>query len=398
VLKAGRFDLEGETGEGLRDLLLPEALRAYRRLSKSYVDQDGLRGPDEAPFTRNARLLLPFYPIYRVLAALGFLHYPRYRHVQGQAYWILANLFLHKQMQATEYLDSAVAAGAFLVRSQNPDGSWDYPLPGWTRKISSVYGLWGGLSLVKLYNATRDDQYLEAALRWKKCLTQKVGINHYRINENDLEFISYFYPAGTNTVPNASTLALAFLSNLGSDLSDGDERLMIGLLKSIQAFQLPTGEIAYTQARVHYQCQNYNAFEFIDLFEFARNTESQAVIPILKGVADFLARGVSREGQVGYSCTSEYPEITYHTLIVASALHYAYLLFADQTYANFRNSILGKLYRRTSSLLTRHAIYKLGPIKVSDRAFFARQAAYCLLSFLRLSEVSRIEFLDSTLF
>jgi len=337
------------------------------------------------------------YPLYRTLAGLGFLRYPRYRYVQGQAYWIIANLFLYKGLGEPKYLDSAVATGRQLVSSQNPDGSWTNPLPGWQDRISTVYCSWGGLALAKLYNATRDDEYLAAAVSWKECMLQKVGTYHTTVGGKDLELIQYFHPTNKIACPNASTLALAFLSNLARYLTESDQRLMRNLLTSIGSMQLTTGEIPYTEHRLHYQCQSYNAFEFIDLFEYVRNQGSTEAIRVLKGITDFLLQGVSQGGQVGYSCISEYPEVSYHTLIVAAALHYASLLFGDPSYAAARNRIIARIVRGSGLMPLRHGVSRLGPAKVKDRAFFARQTTYCLVSLLRIALVPQMELLNDTL-
>jgi hypothetical protein len=379
------------------DSVLPAALRLYRKLSQSYLDASGLYGPDEYPFTWEAGAIMQFYPLYRTLTGLGLLRYPRYRYVQGQAYWIIANLFLYKSLEESKYLDLAIATGRQLVNTQNPDGSWINPLPGWQDRISTVYCSWGGLALVKLYNATRDDEYLAAAVSWKECMLQKVGTCHTTLSDKDLELIQYFYPTETGACPNASTLALAFLSNLARHLTSSDQLLMRKLLSSIGKLQLTTGEIPYTEHRVHYQCQSYNAFEFVDLFEYARNSNSTEVIRILKGLADFLCKGVSQSGQVGYSCSNVYPEVLYHSLIVAAALHYASLLFGDRKYAAARHRIIDRIVRGSGLMPLYHGVSKFGPVKVKDRAFFARQTTYSLVSLLRIALIPRMEFLNGTL-
>lgn len=358
---------------------------------------DGLYGPDEYPFTWEAKALIPFYPVYRLLAGAGLLSYPRYRYVQGQAYWIIANLFLYKEFEKQEYLDSAIAAGKQLVSSQNTDGSWTNPLPGWKDRISTVYCSWGSLALVKLYNATRDDEYLTSAMNWKDCMLQKVGMRHVSVEGKNLQLIQYFHPTKSVACPNASTLALAFLSNLARYLTQSDQQLMKDLLTSISTIQLPTGEIPYTEDRVHYRCQSYNAFELIDLFEYNRNQASTEAIPILKRIAKFLLRNVSQDGQIGFSCYNQYPEISYHTLIAAAALHYAYVQFGDLMYADARNRIIGRITRGSGSIPLIHGVSKFGPVKAHDQAFFARQASYSLVSMLRMALIPQKNSLNATL-
>ncbi len=386
-----------DLGMASKEGVLPGAMELYRTLSDSYSDTDGLYGPDEYPFMWEAGALMHLYPVYRLLAGLGLLRYPRYRYVQGQAYWIIANLFLYKSSREPKYLDSAVVTGRHLVRSQNPDGSWTNPLPGWQDRISTVYCSWGGLALAKLYNATKDDECLAAAMNWKECMLRKVGTFNTTLEGEDYEFIQYFHPTNSIVCPNASTLALAFLSNLARYLTQRDQLLMRKLLASIGSIQLSTGEIPYTEDRVHYQCQSYNAFEFIDLFEYARNEGSTEANLVLKGIANFLSKGVPESGQVGYSCSREYPEVTYHTLIVAAALHYASLLFGDSIYANAKRRIIARILQKSGFMPSYYGISKFGPIKVHDRAFFARQATYCLVSMLRIALVSDMNLLNATL-
>lgn len=380
-----------------QESVLSAAIRLYRKLSDSYSDTRGLSGPDEYPFTWDAGAIMHFYPVYRLLTGLGILRYPRYRYVQCQAYWIIANLFLYKSSRETEYIDSAVSAGRQLVKSQNPDGSWTFPLPGWQDRISTVYCTWGGLALVKLYNATKDGEYLAAAIGWKECMLRKVGTCHATFGGNDQEFIQYFHPMSSSACPNASTLALAFLSNLAQVLSESDQLLMRNLLTSVGTVQLTAGEIPYTEHRIHYQCQSYNAFEFIDLFEYTRNQSSPEATRILKGLADFLYQGVSLAGRVGYNCSNEYPEVSYHTLIVAAALHYASLLFKNPNYAAARHRIIARFVSGSGLKPWYYGLSKFGPAKVTDRAFFARQAAYSLVSLLRIALVPRMECLNDTL-
>jgi hypothetical protein len=396
-LDANEIALESpmETGVVQRSVLFSEALETYRKLEK-YSDRAGLLGPDEAPFTRQAWALLPFYPLYRILAGLSVLSYPRYRYVQGQAYWIIGNLFLFRKLRQSSYLENAEVAGKYLVESQSSDGSWRHPLPGWRDRISTVYCLWGGLSMIKLYYATDDERYLNSALRWKRCLLQKVGVQNCRLHNADFDFVRYFYPIESVACPNVSTLALAFLSNLISYLDETEWQLTRSLLRSIRAFQLPSGEIPYTASRVHYQCQSYNAFEFIDLFEYARNVESPETTKILEGIARFLAQSVSAQGQVGYDCSNKNYEVKYHTMIVAAALHYSSLLHGDTNLRAMSDRILSRIYAWPRWYREDHGLFRIGPFMIRDRAFFARQSTYCLVSLLRLAIISDTRLLDDS--
>lgn len=373
-------------------------VRIYRRLSEKYEDEEGLFGPDEFPFTSEMPLFYSVYPLYRFLAGTKVLSYPRYRYVQAQAYWILGNLFLFKHTKDRRFLDSASTAGNWLTRSQREDGSWSFPLPGWRDRVNTVYCTWGALSLVKLHRFTGEGRYLESALRWKDYLFRVTKTRKTTYDGKNVELVQYSHPAQLDLVPNASTLAVAFLSNIDGFLSGEEEAGIETMVKSIACFQQKSGEIAYSSRSIHYICPSYNGFEFVDLFECARNHPSELVLKLLQQIADYLLRTVTQDGLVRYDCGHMFPQVHYHSLIVAGALHYATLLFHENKYAKARDKIVANYLKLTERVdFNEHARHQFHGREIPDRAFFARQMTYNLVNLLRIGLVKEPSYLDNTL-
>jgi len=129
-------------------------------------------------------------------------------------------------------------------------------------------------------------------------------------------------------VPNNSTAAMWFLAELADAEGEGAPpeaaRRMLAFLREVQTpdgempYELP-GE-GYERSIPHYQCFQYNAFQLIDLFHFWKLCRWEDVIPVARGLASFLARGVTPEGACRFSCDSLYPRIVYHAHAMAYAL------------------------------------------------------------------------------
>ncbi len=103
-----------------------------------------------------------------------------YYYTQGQAYWINANLELHRLTGDAACLDSAVKCGEAMLARQMPEGYWEFPHNEWKGVIATVETCFGGLGLLAVYEATRDERYLTAARRTYDYMIHDVGFQKYR--------------------------------------------------------------------------------------------------------------------------------------------------------------------------------------------------------------------------
>jgi hypothetical protein len=243
---------------------------------------------------------------------------------QGQGYWIVGNWLLHRITGEDLYAETAMTCSRFVAESQRPDGSWPNPMPERIHLVTNIEGLWAGAGLLATYKRAGDEDCLEAAKAWWRFMEERIG---YQEHGGRAAAINYFdTPRGK--VPNNSTAAMWFLSELADATGDAAYRercgAMISFLASVQThtgempYELP-GE-GYDRSVPHYQCYQYNAFQLIDLYHYWKRTGDEGVRPIAEKLAAFLAGGVTECGASRYSCRSPFPRVIYHAHTLAYAL------------------------------------------------------------------------------
>ncbi|MBN1895390.1 hypothetical protein JW906_12895 [bacterium] len=307
---------------------MESALRLYDHILKCHWNGRALLGPD--PGVRFQVRIWRFAKSY-----LRFLPWKDDRYyMQCQGYWIRNNWTLHRMTGDKRYREVALQATLSILKAQKPEGYWEYPPPSWTNRIATVEGCYAALGLLASHH--EDRRYWDAAIGWYRFLIDRIGFQEL----DGVKAVHYFYKRGKSMVPNNTTLVLEFLGELYA--AEGNREFLrhvpelIGFLKMAQ---LESGEFPYAydspyeKGKIHFLCYQYNAFQFLDLFSYWQSTKDQAILPLLKKSAEYLATGIEPDsGRGKYNCSKTFPEVTYYTAVLAAALHEASLAgFGDFT-------------------------------------------------------------------
>jgi hypothetical protein len=140
--------------------------------------------------------------------------------------------------------------------------------------------------------------------------------------------VNYFAHVTGSRVPNNSALVLRYLAEL-ADATRTPAYLerSVGLLNFLKAAQKPTGEFPYdvegvpgSTGRPHFQCQQYNAFQCLELIRYHEITGDMAALPLIERVVSFLRDGVAEDGRALYECGNHRRAVTYHAAALGAAL------------------------------------------------------------------------------
>lgn len=304
--------------------------RLYNYLIGHHIGKDGaVTGPD---FGVRLNLRVGRF----IKSYLRFLPWSdTYYYTQGQTYWILDNLELHKltgmlkrvqhDTGASVYLENAVKCCDTMLARQTPEGYWEFPNNEWEGVIATVETCFGGLGLLAVYEATRDERYLSAAKRTYDYIIRETGFQSY---DEDSLAVNYFSNRVRGLVPNNSTLAVWFCAALSRATGDPKylDQYCAPMINFLIRCQLESGELPYSigsdqyKGRDHYQCFQYNSFQFMDLVEYHRITNDAGVLPMMSKLAEFLSQGLTAEGNIRADCASDWPVRHYCTAAISAAL------------------------------------------------------------------------------
>jgi hypothetical protein len=314
---------------------------------------------------------------------------------QAQGYWIRENWDLFRLTGKSIHKEVALACSNYVVRSQRPDGSWLYPLREWQNYVNTVDGTWASLGLLASYQQTKDQTYLEAALRWYDFLIHKTSFQPYK----DSLCVNYFaFSSKGIKVPNNTTLVLWFFAELFKMTGDREFiALNDKLIRFLELCQKPDGELVYEVGRDHYLCFQYNSFEFLDLVYCYNITGNARIRTIMNAMAKFVASGVTEKGSVKYECSQTFPEYTHFSAATGAALISA----TNMGFGNYQKHI-ERLYRYLienqnpdgSFFQSKNdMIYVRKPIQwgfLTDRTAYSRPLSY-ILQHLLIGIKSQIE-------
>jgi hypothetical protein len=300
---------------------LGAAQRVYEHLLKCHWNGRMLLGPD--PGVRFQVRIWRFAKSY-----LRFLPWKDDRYyMQCQGYWIRNNWTLFRMTGDNRYRQVALQATESILQAQKPEGYWEYPPPSWTNRIATVEGCYAALGLLASHH--EDKRFWDAAVRWTRFLIDKIGFQEL----DGVKAIHYFYNRGKSMVPNNTTLVLELLGEMYA--ASGKEEYLLhvpGMIGFLRLAQLESGEFPYAydspfeKGKTHFLCYQYNAFQFLDLFSYWKSTRDDAILPLLKKSALYLATGIDRKsGRGKYNCRQSFPEVTYYTAVLAAALREASL-------------------------------------------------------------------------
>ncbi|MBZ5566028.1 MAG: hypothetical protein LAP13_26870 [Acidobacteriia bacterium] len=302
-----------------RDELFSAAERLHAHLVRRHYSAGLLRGPD-AGVRFNLRL-------WRfVKSALDFIPWQdNHVFMQTQGYWILATWMLHEMTGEPRYRGVARESTEAVLRLQQPEGYWIYPLPERKHLIATVEGDWGAIALLATYARESLEDFRACAVCWYDFLVAKIGFQAHTQGEA----VNYFQrPRGK--VPNNSVEVLWLCLRLWK--ATGAKRFLehVGpLLDFLQAVRLPSGELPYIVEspyevrREHYLCYQYNAFQFLKLAWSQKLNPDVRIAALMLGLARFLEKGVSANGASAADCFHTLPEVDYYTAVLAAALYEA---------------------------------------------------------------------------
>jgi hypothetical protein len=148
------------------------------------------------------------------------------------------------------------------------------------------------------------------------------------------------------------------------------------MVRFLKHSQLESGELPYTcETRPHFQCYQYNSFQFMDLAAYYELTRDPIVWDMLTRLAAFLASGVTQRASCRYDCFKESPETNYWTAAIAAALLKAHQLGLGQgQYAALSDQAYQRLLSRQNpdgSYIFSDRNYRF----LSDRRSYPRQLA-----------------------
>lgn len=294
--------------------------KLHSYLVSHHIDNDGaVVGPDVG-----VRFNLRVWRF--VKSYLSFLPWrDTYYYTQGQTYWILSNLELHKLTNDASYLDLALKCADTMLSKQMPEGCWEFPQNEWKGVFATVETCFGGLGLLAAFEAIKDDRYLSAAIRTYGFIVKQTGFQKY---DEDSLAVNYFSNRGRGLVPNNSTLAVWFCAALKH--ATGDSKYLddycAPMINFLIRCQCKSGELPYSlisdqgNGRDHYQCFQYNSFQFMDMVEYYRITRDDKVLPMMHRMAGFLSTGLTELGDIRADCMSDWPIRNYCTAAISAAL------------------------------------------------------------------------------
>ncbi|MBN1449862.1 MAG: hypothetical protein JW963_02520 [Anaerolineales bacterium] len=297
---------------------LKAAIRLHDHVTSTHWDGRAISGPD--PIGKINWRITRFIKSYLDWVSWG----DRFTYLQAQGYWIKTNLRIFELTGESKYLDIARQCADHIIQMQMPNGVWEHP-PLWERKgyISTLETLWACLGLVFIYKQSKDSKYLGPILKGYQGLTQDIGFNHL------MDSLAIKYYAHSNSlVPNINTIFLWLAAEIHQ--ATGEEHYLNytkEVLQFLEYSQLESGEFYYAyDNQPHFQCFQYNAFQFLTLAEYYIIIKDEKSRELLNSLVKFLSIGVARSGSCRFDCYKENPEANYRTAALAAALYLAHQL------------------------------------------------------------------------
>lgn len=297
---------------------LEASLKLHKYIIEKHWDGQAIVGPDPIGkinwrITRFVKSYTRWLPWKETLAYL-----------QGQSYWIRANLRLFQLTGNDRYLDFVERCSDFIVQKQLDNGAWEHP-PIRERKgfISAVESIWACLGLLSAYQKLSTKTYLNAGLKGYEAVFHNIGLLSYK----DSTAVNY-YAHSRSLVPNVTTMFLSLIAKAYTITQEKSYfRQSEKLIRFLEYSQLQSGELEYAVGfRTHFQCYQYNSFQFMDLVHYYQVTKDEYVLCILRKLANYLATGLTQHGSSRYDCFKVVPEVNYWTGALAAALMRAHEL------------------------------------------------------------------------
>lgn len=303
--------------------LVSAARRLDRYLRENHLQGGLLVGPD--PGVRfNARIYRFFKSYLRAMPWGDDLVY-----MQAQKYWIEATLACSAvDVVSEETAGDGIRRTALAVAErQQPAGHWVYPNPEWSGRVATVEGNYAAIGLLLAHGVTADERFLDAARRWHDCAVRDIGFQQV----GDTLAINYFANRPGGRIPNNAASTVRAFAMLGE--ATGDARFLERvppMIRFMADVQLTSGELPYGVAgegtasdRVHFLCQQYNAFQFMNIVDYRRISGDSQADDLLARLAAFLEDSLFGDGRARYDCSRDAPEVLYYSVACARALSVA---------------------------------------------------------------------------
>jgi hypothetical protein len=159
------------------------------------------------------------------------------------------------------------------------------------------------------------------------------------------------------------------------------------MVSFLRKYQTEEGELPYSvlgitkQEKPHFLCQQYNAFQLMNLLDYYQITHDWAIWPVLTKLTGFVASGITATGAARYDCLHEKPEVPYYTAALGAALSQA----AAAGLGNYR-PLADKAFRRVLSQQSPNGsfFYSRGNYRyLTDRRRYPRYLAMILCHLLQ---------------
>ncbi len=249
-------------------------------------------------------------------------------YAQAQKYWIQANLLISDigLESGSGARRIAVECAEYLHDAQTPEGYWAYPNREWSGRIATVEGNYAAIGMLLAHGRTGAEPLLKAARRWYEYTVSDIGFQ----SRGRTLAINYFGNVPGARVPNNSASTVRMYAMLAA--ATGDDRYleycgpMLGFMADAQ---VDTGELPYAiigvtgGERFHFLCYQYNAFQFLNIFDYWRLTGDDRAERILRGLAGYIKLGLTDTGAARYDCSNDVPEVVYYGAAIGVALREA---------------------------------------------------------------------------
>ena len=157
-------------------------------------------------------------------------------------------------------------------------------------------------------------------MRWNQYFLSRIGYQTYK----GMTAVNYFADRVGNPVPNNSAIALRYAADLANATGDDRHLDKCGpMITFLQTVQRASGEFPYVvddPRKQHFQCFQYHAFIYLDLWNYRVLTGDDRVLTILHRLLTFLSGAVAPDGFGYYQCDQRYRTVNYHTAAIAAAL------------------------------------------------------------------------------
>jgi hypothetical protein len=356
---------------------LDASVKLHRYLVDQHWDGQAIVGPD--PVGKVNWRITRFFKSYS-----SWLPWKGdFRYMQGQGYWIRSNLGLFDLTGDSGYLDLAKRTARGILECQLDNGAWEHPpIRGRRGFVSAVESVWACLGLVSAYQELGDASYLDAAVKGYEAILNVIGLRRVK---NSLAL--NYYAHTKHLVPNVTTMFLWLAAEI-SRVTGDDKAIMEReeMIRFLEYAQLDHGEFQYVHGvRPHFQCYQYNSFQFLDLCGCYSITGNGRLERILTRLAQFLSTGVTERGSCRYDCRHENPETNYWTAAIAAALHQAHELELGQYQglSEFAYDRLLSRQKQNGSFYFSNRNYRF----LADRQSYPRQQAMILYFLLQRAQI-----------